>query len=123
MSEHYLLTREKLQDMVKHGMVNTVVAVFPDLYGRLLGKRFDVEYFLESTMDHGTHACNYLLTVDMEMEPVGGYRFANWDRGYGDFHLAPDLNTLRNASWLEQTAIVLLILALLAFIGLRYRWR
>jgi glutamine synthetase len=107
MSEHYLLTREKLQDMVNHGLVNTVVAVFPDLYGRLLGKRFDVEYFLESTIDHGTHACNYLLTVDMEMEPVSGYQFANWDRGYGDFHLAPDLKTLRTASWLEQTAIVL----------------
>ncbi|HIN96065.1 MAG TPA: glutamine synthetase, partial [Planctomycetes bacterium] len=58
MSEEYILTREKLQDMVNQiPFINTVVAVFPDLYGRLLGKRFDAEYFLESTMDHGTHAC------------------------------------------------------------------
>ena len=41
------------------------------------------------------------------MEPVPGYRFANWERGYGDFHLAPDLATLRRASWLDKTAIVL----------------
>ena len=67
-----------------------------------MGKRFDAGYFLEQTADQGTHACNYLLTVDMEMEPVGGYRFANWEKGYGDFHLAPDFGTLRIASWLES---------------------
>ncbi len=55
----------------------------------------------------GTHACNYLLTVDMEMEPVAGYEFANWQKGYGDFHLAPDFRTLRQASWLDRTAVVL----------------
>ena len=55
----------------------------------------------------GTHACNYLLTSDMEMEPVPGYDFANWELGYGDFHLAPHLDTLRLASWLEKTALVL----------------
>ena len=107
MSEGPSLTREQLQQMVNDHEINTVVAIFPDLYGRLMGKRFDAAYFLESTLDHGTHACNYLLTVDMEMEPVGGYQFANWDRGYGDFHLAPDLATLRSASWLPMTAVVI----------------
>ena len=107
MSQKHSLTRQELQEMVDDHEVDTVVAVFPDLYGRLMGKRFDASYFLESTLEHGTHACNYLLTVDMEMEPVSGYQFANWDRGYGDFHLAPDLNTLRPANWLFMTAIVL----------------
>ena len=101
------LTREQLKELVSDQEIDTVVAVFPDLYGRLLGKRFDAEYFLESTLEHGTHACNYLLIVDMEMEPVSGYQFANWDRGYGDFHLAPDLRTLRVAHWLENTVLVL----------------
>ncbi len=107
MSEGPSLTREQLQQMVNDQEINTVVAIFPDLYGRLMGKRFDATYFLESTLDDGTHACNYLLTVDMEMEPVGGYQFANWDRGYGDFHLAPDLDTLRVANWLPMTAVVI----------------
>jgi glutamine synthetase len=63
--------------------------------------------FVEDTYHHGTHGCDYLLTTDMEMEPVQGYSFANWELGYGDFHLVPDLNTLRIASWLDKTAMVL----------------
>ncbi|MGH7899834.1 MAG: glutamine synthetase family protein, partial [Candidatus Binatia bacterium] len=84
-----------------------VVGVFTDHYGRFMGKRFDAEFFLESVAASGAHACDYLLTVDMEMTPVPGYRMANWDRGYGDFHLRPDLSTLRIAAWLEKTALVL----------------
>src|SRR5206468_2678051 len=63
--------------------------------------------FLDETAAHGTHGCNYLLTTDMEMEPVAGYRFANWQQGYGDFHVVPDLSTLVVAAWLEKTALVL----------------
>src|SRR2546430_16442779 len=43
----------------------------------------------------------------MEMGPVLGYRFASWERGYGDVRCVPDLSTLRRATWLEHTAIVL----------------
>ena len=84
-----------------------MVAGFTDHYGRLLGKRFDAEMFVEEVVKHGAHACDYLLTVDMEMEPVPGYRFANWELGYGDFHLVPDMATLRRASWLDRTALVI----------------
>src|SRR5262245_6699034 len=73
----------------------------------MLGKRFDAELFVEDIVSHGAHACDYLLTVDMEMEPVPGYTFASWEKGYGDFHLVPDMSTLRRASWLEKSAIVL----------------
>ena len=36
-----------------------------------------------------------------------GYEIASWERGYGDFELAPDLATLRRIPWLEATALVL----------------
>ena len=101
-----MLTLEELSRMVQDNTIDTVQVVFPDLYGRLLGKRMDADYFLEHAADEGTHACNYLLTVDMEMEPIPGYDFANWEKGYGDFHLVPDLDTLRVVSWLERTALV-----------------
>ncbi len=101
------LTREQLQEQVASGHVDTVLAVFTDLYGRFMGKRLDAGFFLERTATHGMHACDYLLTVDMEMEPVAGYNFANWHRGYGDVQLVPDFDTLRCASWLERTALVL----------------
>ncbi len=101
------LDLESLTELAAQREISTVVVGFSDLYGRLMGKRFDVDFFLEHISSHGTHACDYLLTADMEMEPVSGYAFANWEKGYGDVHLVPDLTTLRVASWLEKTALIL----------------
>jgi glutamine synthetase len=102
-----MLKVEELRDRVAKGEIETVVASFTDHYGRLLGKRFDAEMFVDNVLKDGGHACDYLLTVDMEMEPVPGYKFANWELGYGDFHMVPDLATLRVASWLDKTAFVI----------------
>jgi glutamine synthetase len=97
---------EQLRELVSEGRIDTVVCAFPDLYGRLLGKRIDAEFFLDHAVA-GMHACDYLFTVDMEMEPVPGYEFANWGKGYGDVHLSPDPMTLRHATWLDRTAVIL----------------
>src|SRR5204863_10177639 len=101
-----MLDLEQLRGLVSKDEIETVVVGFTDHYGRLLGKRFDAEMFVEEICSHGAHACDYLLTVDMEMAPVPGYRFANWELGYGDFHLVPDFGTLRLASSLDKTALV-----------------
>lgn len=102
-----LLNPDQLAAMVDQEQLETVIVAFTDHYGRLCGKRYDAEMFVADTIHHGTHGCDYLLTTDMEMEPVPGYSFANWELGYGDFHLVPDLNTLRVADWLDKTALVL----------------
>jgi glutamine synthetase len=102
-----MLGLERLQELVSQELIETVIVAFTDHYGRLVGKRYDAEMFIGDTYHHGTHACDYLLTTDMEMDPVPGYSFANWELGYGDFHIAPDLDTLRIASWLDKTALVL----------------
>ncbi len=102
-----MLTTESLGKMVEADEIETVLVMFTDSYGRFMGKRCDARFFLESVVTEGSHACDYLLTVDMEMEPVPGYDFANWELGYGDFHLVPDLTTLRVASWLEKSALVI----------------
>ena len=102
-----MLSLEALAEESLAGTIDTVVVAFADPYGRLLGKRLDVDYFMDGVARTGTHVCDYLLTADMEMEPVQGYDFANWRKGYGDVKLRPDLATLRRASWLETTAIVL----------------
>ena len=99
-----LLELDRLRELVQQGEVETVVVGFTDHYGRLLGKRYDAEMFVDEIAKGGAHACDYLLTVDMEMNPVPGYRYASWEQGYGDFHMAPDLSTLRTASWLDRTA-------------------
>lgn len=97
----------ELRALVEGHEIDTVIVAFTDAYGRNLGKRCDATHFLDQVVGDGSHGCDYLLTVDMEMEPVPGYTYANWEGGYGDFHLVPDLSTLRPAAWAERTAIVL----------------
>ena len=101
------LDRKGLERRIRSGEIETVITAFPDLYGRLVGKRITGHFFLESVADHGMHVCNYLLACDMEMDPVPGYGFTSWDTGYGDFCCTPDWSTLRVASWLDRTAIVM----------------
>jgi len=102
-----MLTLDELRGLYEIEEIDTVVVGFTDHYGRLLGKRFDVEFFLDDAVVGGTHSCDYLLTADIEMEPVPGYSYANWELGYGDFHLVPDMETLRRAAWLPGAAFVL----------------
>ena len=102
-----MLTLAELRQKVEAGEIDTVITAFPDLYGRLMGKRIAADFFLDSVAAGGMHACDYLLTADMEMEPVPGYAYANWEMGYGDFHCVTDMRTLRTATWLDRTALVL----------------
>ncbi len=102
-----LLDLDELRDLVERGDVDTVVVCFPDLQGRLVGKRVMGRYFCDRVADDGVEACNYLLALDVEMTPLPGYRFANWEQGYGDVKAVPDLSTLRRIPWLERTALVL----------------
>src|ERR687886_1110076 len=102
-----MLTLDDLRRDVESGAIDTVVAAFTDMQGRLMGKREHAEYFLEESAEHGLEGCNYLLALDMEMDPQPGYAMASWEQGYGDFVLTPDLGTLRRIPWLEGTALVL----------------
>jgi glutamine synthetase len=101
-----MMTLDELKREVKAGAIDTVVAALVDMQGRLLGKRFHAQYFVDGGHEE-THACNYLLGVDIEMEPVPGYKATSWEKGYGDFVLKPDMATLRRTPWLPGTALVL----------------
>ena len=102
-----MLTLDELREDVAAGTVDTVIACFTDMQGRLMGKRLDAEFFLgENEAGHPGEGCNYLLALEMEMNPVPGYAIASWERGYGDFGLRPDLSTLRRIPWHEATAMV-----------------
>lgn len=102
-----ILNPSEITQLIQSGEIETVILAFTDHYGRLLGKRLDADFFLDEALKNGSHGCDYLLTTDIEMEPVPGYRYANWELGYGDFHIVPDLQVIRKADWLEKTAIVL----------------
>ena len=100
------LTLEDLRKAVKSGEIDTVIAAGIDMQGRLMGKRFHAQFFVDGGHAE-THCCNYLLAVDMEMTTVQGYKSSNWETGYGDYALKPDLATLRRIPWLPGTALVL----------------
>ena len=103
-----MLTLEDLRHAVELGELDTVVVAFTDMQGRLMGKRLQAEFFVEEMeAGHAVEGCNYLLALDMEMDPQPGYAMASWEQGYGDFDMAPDLSTLRRIPWLEGTALVL----------------
>ncbi|MFJ4203216.1 glutamine synthetase family protein [Streptomyces sviceus] len=105
------LSVEELHALVASGEIDTVVLAFPDMQGRLQGKRFAARFFLDEVLHHGTEGCNYLLAVDTEMNTVDGYAMSSWDRGYGDFAMHPDLSTLRRVPWNAGTAMLIADLA------------
>ena len=100
------LTLDDLKQAVADGRIDTVIAAQVDMQGRLMGKRFQAEFFVDEAWEE-THSCNYLIATDIEMVPVDGYKATSWAAGYGDYTMKPDLSTLRLVPWLEGTALVL----------------
>jgi len=100
------MNRDVLSEKIDTGEIDTVLMVFPDAGGRLVGKRLTAPYFLEQA-DEGTHGCNYLLTVNIEMDPLEGFKLASWDQGYGDFSMKPDMSSLRLLPWQQSSALVI----------------
>ncbi|MFF4245145.1 glutamine synthetase family protein [Streptomyces sp. NPDC001822] len=98
---------EELRGLVASGEIDTVVLAFPDMQGRLQGKRFAAAFFLDEVLEHGTEGCNYLLAVDTDMNTVDGFAMSSWSDGYGDFAMRPDLATLRRVPWHDGTALVM----------------
>jgi len=98
---------KQLTQQVRSGHIDTVIVALADPFGRLVGKRFRADIFLDSVAKHGTHGCNYLLTVNLDMDPLDGFKVANWAAGFGDFALQPDLDTLRIIPWQPGAALVI----------------
>jgi glutamine synthetase len=101
-----MLTLDELRTEVDAGAIDTVLLVMTDMQGRLMGKRLHAPFFLDEVAGHGAEGCEYLLTVDIDMNTVQGFAMTSWDQGYGDFVFRPDMSSLRRVPWLERTALV-----------------
>jgi glutamine synthetase len=102
-----MLTLEELRVAVAEGEIDTVVLAIADMQGRLQGKRFHAQHFLDEVAESGSEGCNYLLAVDVDMNTVDGYTMSSWSHGYGDFAMVPDFTTLRRTPWQPGTALLL----------------
>jgi glutamine synthetase len=98
---------DDLRSATDDGTIDTVLLAIADMQGRLQGKRLTARFFVDEVVEHSAEGCNYLLATDVEMTPVAGYEMSSWDRGYGDFVMKPDLDTLRVVPWQEGTAMCL----------------
>jgi len=101
------LTLDELNSLIDKREIDTVLLAFPDMQGRLVGKRVSARLFQDEVAAHGAEACNYLIAVDVEMNTVGGYTLSSWETGYGDMVLKPDFDSLRLIPWLPGTAMVM----------------
>ncbi|MDQ3728821.1 MAG: glutamine synthetase, partial [Actinomycetota bacterium] len=98
---------DQLRKAVKGGEVDTVLLAIADMEGRLQGKRLTANHFLDVVVEHGAEGCNYLLAVDVDMDTVSGYEMSSWERGYGDFEMKSDLDSLRPIPWHPGTVLVM----------------
>jgi glutamine synthetase len=96
-----------LKTAIARKEIDTILVVFPDVFGRLVGKRLSAHHFVDQVLGSGTHVCNYLLTLNMEMEPLSGFKLANWESGFGDFEMRPDMASLRLMPWLPGSAMII----------------
>ena len=102
-----LLSQSDLEQLVAAREIDTVILAFPDMQGRLTGKRVSARLFVEEVAAHGAECCNYLLAVDVDMNTVDGYAMSSWETGYGDMVMTPDFSTLRRLPWLPGSALVM----------------
>ena len=78
-----MITLEELSAAVSHtgeNAIDTVVVGIVDMQGRLQGKRFHAQHFVDVVTREGTEGCNYLLAVDVDMNTVDGYAMSSWVR-------------------------------------------
>jgi glutamine synthetase len=101
------MTSNELKALIEEGEIDTVIVAIPDVFGRLVGKRFTGQFYLANVAEHGTHGCNYLLTVNIEMDPMDGFKLANWESGFGDFAMRPDTASIRVLPWQPGAALVI----------------
>ncbi len=101
------ISRTDLEGRIRSGEIDTVLMVFPDLQGRLTGKRTTGRFFLEQVADDGTENCDYLIACDMDNNPVPGYRWASYEQGYGDMLARADWDTVRVIPWVQGTAMIM----------------
>ncbi len=101
------MTLDEVRKAVDEGTVDTVLLTIADMEGRLQGKRLTARHFLDEVVEHAAEGCNYLLAVDVDMETVSGYEMSSWERGYGDFVMKPDFDTLRPIPWHEGTVLLM----------------
>lgn len=97
---------DKAAEFITRNGIDTIRVGAVDLDGIWRGKQFGPEYFLSTVASNGTSIANVLFGWDVADAVVDGLAYTNWNTGFPDIKLVPDLTTLRLVPWEPRTASV-----------------
>ncbi len=92
-----------IKNLVAEGKVEYIKIGVPDIDGVFRGKRVAARYFLDACAD-GFAQSDVLFGWDIAENVVPNLKVSNWERGFGDFVMEPDLATFALVPWEENVA-------------------
>src|SRR2546429_3264937 len=93
----------EIRSLVKDGKVEYVKIGAPDIEGVYRGKRVAARFFLDSLSD-GFAQCDVLFGWDIAENVLPDLKFSNWEHGFADIVMKPDLATFALVPWEENVA-------------------
>ncbi len=93
----------EIRSLVKDGKIEYVKIGAPDIEGVYRGKRVAASHFLNS-LDDGFAQCDVLFGWDIAEIVLPNLKFSNWERGFADIIMKPDLSTFAMVPWEENVA-------------------
>src|SRR5438876_4373235 len=92
-----------IKQLVEEGKVEYVKIGAPDIEGVYRGKRVAAKHFLNS-LEEGFGQCDVLFGWDIAEVVLPHLKFSNWERGFADIVMKPDLSTFALVPWEEHVA-------------------
>src|SRR5450755_4789045 len=93
----------EVKQRIDSGQVEYVKIGTPDIEGVYRGKRIAAPHFLHS-LEEGFAQCDVIFGWDIAENVLPGLKFSNWEHGFADVLLKPDLSTFALVPWEEHVA-------------------
>ncbi|MEX0801687.1 MAG: glutamine synthetase family protein [Dehalococcoidia bacterium] len=93
-------------ELFRANNIETVRIGGADLDGVYRGKRVSAEHFLHAAEGEGFPQCDVLFGWDIQDTVIGNLPYSNWETGFGDIVMRPDLGTLAVVPWEPGSASV-----------------
>ncbi len=93
----------EISKLIDEGKIEYVKIGAPDIEGVFRGKRVAARFFLDGLTD-GFAQCDVLFGWDIAENVLPNLKFSNWQRGFSDIVMKPDLTTFTMVPWEENVA-------------------
>ena len=93
----------EIKQLIEEGQIEYVKIGAADIEGVYRGKRVAAKHFLNSLED-GFAQCDVLFGWDIGEVVLPNLKFSNWERGFADIVMKPDLATFAVEPWEDRVA-------------------